>query len=116
MSEDAWRKAWIVGDLDFLERFYAKEGRIQGIDGKVQSRDEDIAIFRTGQIKPKFIDHGRLDIAVYGSTAVVTGVDHLAGTAFGRYGEMYIRFTDVLIKRGGRWQLIIQQGTKASGL
>jgi ketosteroid isomerase-like protein len=115
MSEDAWRKARIDGDLDFLERFYAKEGRIQGIDGKLLSRDEDIAIFRTGQIKPKFIDHGPLDIVVYGNTAVVTGVDHLGGTAFGRYGEMYIRFTDVLIKRDGRWQLIVQQGTTSAG-
>jgi ketosteroid isomerase-like protein len=114
-DEDAWRKARIAGDLNFLDRFYAKEGRIQGIDGKALSRDEDIAIFRTGKIKPKFIEHGPLDIQLYGDMAVVTGVDHLGGTAFGHYGEMYIRFTDVLIRRDGRWQLIVQQGTKAEG-
>ena len=34
-AEDAWRKARIDGDTAFLERFYAKEGRIQGMDGKV---------------------------------------------------------------------------------
>jgi|GEM_PF-4941671 len=80
--EDAWRQARIDGDVGFLERFYAKEGRIQGVDGKLQSREADIDIFRTGKIKPKFIDHGRLDITLYGKTAVVTGVDHLGGTAF----------------------------------
>ena len=37
--EDAWRTARIAGDTAFLEKFYAKEGRIQGMDGKVQSRD-----------------------------------------------------------------------------
>ena len=115
-DEDAWRKARIEGDLKFLDRFYAKEGRIQGIDGKVLSRDEDIAIFKTGKIKPKFIEHGPLNIEIYGNTAVVTGVDHLGGTAFGHYGEMYIRFTDVLVRRDGRWQLIVQQGTKTEGL
>lgn len=114
-AEDAWRQARIHGDVSFLDRFYAKEGRIQGIDGKIVSRDADIDIFRTGKIKPKFIDHGPLDIAVYGNTAVVTGVDHLGGTAFGHYGEMYIRFTDVLVKRDGRWQLIVQQGTSTTG-
>lgn len=114
-AEDAWRRARIAGDTAFLERFYAAEGRIQGMDGKVQSRDADITLFATGKIKPKFIDHGPLDIRVYGQTAVVTGVDHLGGTAFGRYGEMYLRFTDVLVRRDGRWQLVVQQTTTTSG-
>jgi ketosteroid isomerase-like protein len=114
-AEDAWRKARIDGDIAFLEQFYAKEGRIQAMDGKVKSRADDIAIFATGQIKPKFIDHGPLDITVYGQTAVVTGVDHLGGTAFGHYGEMYLRFTDVLVMRDGRWQLVVQQATTATG-
>jgi ketosteroid isomerase-like protein len=83
-AEDAWRQARIDGDVGFLERFYAKEGRIQGIDGRLQSRAADIDIFRTGKIKPMFIDHRPLDITVYGNTAVVTGVDHLGGTAFRR--------------------------------
>jgi ketosteroid isomerase-like protein len=114
-AEDAWRAARIAGDTAFLERFYAVEGRIQGMDGKVQSRAADIALFATGKIKPKFIDHGPLDITTYGDTAVVTGVDHLGGTAFGRYGEMYLRFTDVLVKRDGRWQLVVQQATTTTG-
>jgi ketosteroid isomerase-like protein len=114
-AEDAWRKARIAGDTAFLEQFYAAEGRIQGMTGKVQSRAEDIAIFAAGKIKPKFIDHGPLDITTYGDTAVVTGVDHLGGTAFGHYGEMYLRFVDVLVKRDGRWQLVVQQTTPTSG-
>jgi ketosteroid isomerase-like protein len=114
-TEDAWRKARIAGDTEFLDRFYASEGRIQGMDGKVQSRAADIALFASGMIKPKFIDHGALDITTYENTAVVTGVDHLGGTAFGHYGEMYLRFTDVLVKRDGRWQLIVQQATSTSG-
>jgi ketosteroid isomerase-like protein len=114
-AEDDWRKARIAGDTAFLERFYAAEGRIQGMDGKVQSRAADIALFASGKIRPKFIDHGPLDIATYGDVAVVTGVDHLSGTAFGRYGEMFLRFTDVLVKRDGRWQLVVQQTTATSG-
>ena len=113
--EDKWRKARIAADTSFLEQFYAKEGRIQGMTGQVQSRDADIAIFATGKIKPKFIEHGPLDIATYGDTAVVTGVDHLGGTAYGHYGEMFLRFTDVLVKRDGRWQLVVQQATSTSG-
>jgi ketosteroid isomerase-like protein len=114
-AEDAWRQARIDGDVAFLERFYAREARIQGMDGKVLTREADIAMFKTGRIKPKFITHGPLDIATYGDIAVVTGVDHLGGTAFGRYGEMFLRFTDVLVKRDGRWQLLVQQATSTTG-
>lgn len=114
-AEDAWRQARIDGNVAFLERFYAKEARIQGMDGKALTRDADIAMFKTGQIKPKFITHGPLDIAIYGDVAVVTGVDHLGGTAFGRYGEMFLRFTDVLVERDGRWQLVVQQATNTAG-
>lgn len=114
-AEDAWRQARIGGDVAFLEKFYATEARIQGMDGKALTREADIAMFKTGQIKPKFITHGPLTISTYGEVAVVTGVDHLGGTAFGRYGEMYLRFTDVLIKRDGRWQLVVQQATSTTG-
>jgi ketosteroid isomerase-like protein len=114
-AEDAWRHARIAGDVTFLENFYSKEARIQGMDGKVLSREADIAMFKTGMIKPKFITHGPLNISTYGDIAVVTGVDHLGGTAFGRYGELYLRFTDVLIKREGRWQLVVQQATTTNG-
>jgi hypothetical protein len=34
---------------------------------------------------------------------------------FGRYGEMYLRFTDVLVRRDGRWQLVARQATQTSG-
>lgn len=114
-AEDDWRQARIAGDVAFVEKFYSKEARIQGMDGKALSREADIAMFKTGLIKPKFITHGPLNISTYGEMAVVTGVDHLGGTAFGRYGEMYLRFTDVLIKRDGRWQLVVQQATSTNG-
>ena len=109
--EDAWRQARIDADTGFLERFYAPELRIQNMNGAVQSRADDIAIFKTGKIKPEIIAHSPLDITVYGATAVVTGIDHMVGKAFGTHGEVWLRFTDVLVKRGGRWQLVIQQAT-----
>ena len=109
--EDAWRQARIDGDVPFLERFYAAEMRVQGMDGKMQSRAVDIELFAKRVIRPQSITHGPLDVSVYGHTAVVTGLDHIVGSYGGRQGELWLRFTDVLVKRDGRWQLVIQQAT-----
>jgi len=110
--EDDWRTARIKGDTAFLETFYAKDLVIQGMNGSALPRDQDIALFATGQIKPDFIDHGPLRIQVLGDTAVVTGVDHLGGTYKGHSGEMNLRFTDVFFRRDGRWQLVATQATR----
>jgi ketosteroid isomerase-like protein len=109
--EDAWRQARIDGDTGFLERFYAEEFRVQGMDGKVQSRGADIELFAKRIIKPQAITHGPLDVSVYGRTAVVTGLDHIVGSYGGRQGELWLRFTDVLVKRDGSWGLVLQQTT-----
>lgn len=115
MAEGDWRTAGVAGDTAFLERFHPAEARIQGMDGKVQSRAADIALVASGKIRLEFVDRGPLEIAIYGETAVVTGVDHLSGTAFGRYGGMFLRFTDVLAGRDGPWQLVVRRTTATSG-
>ncbi|QDE39003.1 nuclear transport factor 2 family protein [Luteibacter pinisoli] len=110
--EDAWRTARIHGDTAFLERVYARDLEIGTMDGNAVPRDQDIALFASGDIKPKFIDHGPLRIQVSGDTAVVSGVDHLGGTYKGHYGEMSIRFTNVWLRHAGQWQLIASQNTR----
>jgi ketosteroid isomerase-like protein len=116
-AEDAWRVARISQDLGFLERFYTPEVRIQGMDGGSLSKQEDIDMFRSGDLKPDFITHGPLEIRLLAkAVALVTGIDHLGGTYKGRYGTMFLRFTDVLLKRDGRWMLLVQQATLAKQL
>jgi ketosteroid isomerase-like protein len=52
-----------------------------------------------------------MKISVYGDSAVLTGVEHLKGTYKGVFGEGAIRFTNVFVRRDGRWQLVAHQGT-----
>lgn len=110
--EDAWRTARVQRDLAFLERFYAHDVRIHDINGKRLSRADSIARYTSGEAEPSFIRHGPLEVTISGETAVVTGIDHVGGRSFGNYGEMRVRFTDVLVKRDGRWQLLVQQATR----
>jgi ketosteroid isomerase-like protein len=109
--EMRWRQARIERDIAFLESFYGKELRIQGANGTLIDRDADIALFATRQVEPTLIDPEDMHVALYGDTAIVTGVDHLKGRYKSTQGEGRLRFLDVLIHRDGRWQLVATQGT-----
>jgi len=110
--EDDWRTARIKGDVAFLEKFYAKELRITGSDGSIIERNSDIALFASGQVKPDYIKYEDLKVSVYcDGVVVVTGLDRLRGTYKGQSGEIVSRFTDILVRRDGRWQLVSTQAT-----
>jgi ketosteroid isomerase-like protein len=81
------------------------------MNGSVASREDDIAMFKEGLIKPDFIRHEDLKLSFYGDVALVTGIENVGGTAFGQRGEFSLRFANVLVQRDGRWQLVLHQST-----
>ena len=115
---EQWAAARVDGDVAFLERFYGQELRLQQADGSIVQRNDDIELFnRAGKsdsevVKPEYIRHVDMRVTRYGTTAVVTGVEQLKGTYKGRPGEMALRFTNTLVRRDGRWQLIAHQSTR----
>jgi ketosteroid isomerase-like protein len=111
-----WADARVKPDIDYLERLYAEEFRVQDINGDVNSREDDIAMFRERRIKPQFVRDEDMSMSVYGESAVVTGIENVGGTyetgpRKGQYAEFSIRFTNVFVRRDGRWQLVLHHGT-----
>jgi ketosteroid isomerase-like protein len=117
---EQWAAARVNGDVAFLERFYGQELRLNQADGGIVERKDDIELFnRAGKsdsevVKPEYIRDVDMKVTPYGDTAVVTGVENLKGTYRGRAGEMALRFTNVLVRRDGRWQLIAHQSTRVA--
>jgi ketosteroid isomerase-like protein len=115
-----WAAARVNGDVEFLQRFYGQELRLNQADGGVVERNDDIELFnRLGKsdmevVKPEYIRDVDMKVTPYGDTAVVTGVEHLKGTYKGRAGEMALRFISVLVWRDGRWQLVSHQSTRVA--
>jgi ketosteroid isomerase-like protein len=112
-----WADARVTADIAYLEHLYAKEFRVQDINGAVASREDDIAMFREGRIKPQFVRDEAMDVSIYGIVAVVTGIENVGGTygegpLKGQYAGFSIRFTNVFVQRDGRWQLVLHQGTQ----
>lgn len=117
--QDEWAAARIKGDVEFLERFYAHDLRLQVMDGSVVERKDDIAMFdriRRGDpntIKPEYIHDVDMKVSPYGDAVVVTGVENLKGKyPGGMYGEMALRFTNLFVRRDGRWQLVLSHSTR----
>lgn len=108
-----WAKARVDGDVAFLERFYAPELTIHGMDGAVIPRASDIEAFAKRNIKPEIVEDEDVSVRIYGDTAVVTGIEHVRGTAYGRPGEFRLRFTNVLVRNRAGWQLVQHQSTVA---
>lgn len=61
---------------------------------------------RADSVHPRF---ERLDVRVYGTTAIATGVVHAVQD--GKPGARRTVFTDVFLKRAGRWQAVSAQET-----
>lgn len=110
-----WAQARREGDVAFLEDFYAPEFRIHALNGSVVTRAADIAAFAGRHIRPEIIDNQEMQVTDYGDTAVVTGIEHVRGTAYGQPGEFRLRFTNVFVRRDGKWQLVLHHTTPIRG-
>lgn len=109
--QDEWAAARVNRDVPYLERLYAREFRVHAMNGSVVSRQADIAAFASGDLKPDLVQDQDMEVSVYGDTALVTGIENLAGTYKGNYGEMALRFFSVFVRREGRWQWVVHQST-----
>jgi ketosteroid isomerase-like protein len=100
-------EAWVASDRAAIERIVASDWTVTGPDGRVSTRGDVLReVFDTKVhcITSLLIDDVR--VRVFGDAAVVTGRTH----GRGEYGkvpyDVVIRFTDVFVRREGRWQAV----------
>ena len=106
-----WAEARKNADMEFLESFYATEFTVGVMDGGESSRASDLLMFSSGDLKPSSIVDEQMKVHVYDNAALVTGVEHLAGTYKGHGGKFDLRFANMFIYRNGRWQIVRHQAT-----
>jgi ketosteroid isomerase-like protein len=109
--ERDWNQAEMKQDAAWFERTLADE--YSGVDartGKPTTKGQVVADIKTAATASA--DLSGLDVKLQGDTAVVTGLTHNKGkdekgVAFDRK----IRFTDVWVKRDGKWQVLSSHGS-----
>jgi len=112
--ENEWSQASMKRDAAALDRFYADEYIFTNEDGVASNKTKEIADIKSGTFRLTAFKFSNLKVHIYGDVAVVTGQNTIKGTwedinkdISGPY-----RFTDVFVKRGGRWQCVASQSSR----
>ena len=109
--ENSWKESVIKRDAAALNRLYADEYASVDQEGSVWNKSEDIDIDTTGASRLTSFKLDDMKVRPYGDVAVVTGVNTSQGTLHGYASSSRSRFTDVFVKRDGRWQCVSSQTT-----
>lgn len=111
--ERDWIDAALKKDPSWVERNYTSDASdISSRNGAIANKTQAVADMRDDKNTYQSIDLSDLNIRVDGNTAVVTSVNHFKGRdAQGKPVDRRARYTDVFVKRDGRWQVWATQGT-----
>lgn len=103
--------ALLKGDASANERYLAQDFVFTGPDGKVVDKAQTVADVKSGDLKFESSKLDDMKVRVYGDTAVATYGSTDKGTYKGKDISGRFRWTDVFVKRGGKWQIVSGQGT-----
>ena len=98
-------RAWLQKDRAYLESVLATEWSVTQPDGRILTRAAVLGPFFDGvQLDTNTVDD--VTVLLLGTTAVVRGRTMASGKLNGASVSARIRFTDVFVKRDGRWQAV----------
>ena len=98
-------RAWRTKDRTVIEAVLAPEWSVTQADGTVLTRATVLgAFFDAVTIDSSTVDD--VTVALFGNAAVVRGRTVASGELNGVPISARIRFTDVFVKRAGRWQAV----------
>jgi dipeptidyl aminopeptidase/acylaminoacyl peptidase/ketosteroid isomerase-like protein len=113
--ERAWADAEVKGDAKYPEELLADDYTFTGPDGAGVDKKGYLAARRAGEVQFKSVKFGEMKVRLYGDSAVVTGQATVKGRENGKDLSGAYRFTDVFVKRDGRWQCVAGQVTRVGG-
>jgi ketosteroid isomerase-like protein len=112
--ERDWDEAFHRKDVAFIENILADEFVVTYDDGSRADKSKEL---RLAAEFDQQIDSSVLDefiVKEYGDTAVVWFTQHLVGPSKGRSLALTLRYVDMFVMRGGRWQCVASQSTKVT--
>ena len=98
-------RAWMQHDRAFVESILAPEWSVTQADGSILDRATVLGtFFDTVSFDSNVVDD--VTVMLVGDAAVVRGRTSVSARVNGTPVNARIRFTDVFIRRSGRWQVV----------
>ncbi|HSB79524.1 MAG TPA: nuclear transport factor 2 family protein [Candidatus Methylomirabilis sp.] len=107
-------EAIVRGDVAALEDILSDDLSYTHATGVFETKGEFIAKLKSGQLKYESFAPEGLRVRVYGTTGVLTGVARVKVQVKGEQLSFQLRFTDVYVKKGDRWQMVAWHATRLS--
>ncbi len=107
--EEQLASTWKNHDCAGWSALLADDWSVMHIDAKVITKAEAVGMCRTGPSITSTVD--QVKVRSYGDTAVVTG--RTKATVSGATPQtVTLRFTDVFVRRDGRWIVVASHATR----
>jgi ketosteroid isomerase-like protein len=104
--------ALLKGDASANERYLADTYIFTGPDGEMSSKAQSVADLKSGDLKFQSATFDDAKVSVYGDTAIVTYGSIDKGTYKGKDISGKTRWTDVFVKKNGKWQIVASHGSR----
>jgi ketosteroid isomerase-like protein len=108
--ENDWTKAAVANDTAALGKILADDWVGQGPTG-VGTKAEVLADMKSGDFKVSSATMGEVKVRIFGDVAVVTGSNDEKSSYKGKDTSGHYIWTDVFVKRSGKWQAVASQST-----
>ncbi len=105
-------QAMMDADTDALESILADELTYTHTSAALDTKESFIQRLASGMLKYESVAPSNMQVRNYGDTAVVTGNAEVQVSNSSNRTSFSIRFTDVLVQRDGRWQVVAWQSTR----
>jgi ketosteroid isomerase-like protein len=104
--------AMVGGDVAALDEILSEDLTYVHATATFETKADFLRRLRTGDLKYEAMGPESQEVRVYGSTGVVTGIARVQVMSGGKLLEFRMRYTDVYVKRGNRWQMVAWQATR----
>ncbi|WP_189171112.1 nuclear transport factor 2 family protein [Pilimelia anulata] len=98
--------AQLAADADALDRLIDDRLRFTGPDGRMYTKQDDLALQRSGEQALTEVTEEGLDALVAGDTGVTWFRGRLAGRLRGEAFTAHVRYTRTWIRSGPDWRLL----------